>query len=51
MPRQALLLVDDNQDNLDSLTLAFARCDYDLVTALGGQTGLDLMSADGSMSL
>jgi len=44
MPRQSLLLVDDNQDNLDSLALAFARSDYDVVAARGGQAALNLMA-------
>ncbi len=42
--RQSLLLVDDNQDNLDSLVLAFSRSDYDVVTALGGEAALEHMA-------
>ena len=44
MPRQSLLLVDDHQDNLDSLALAFARTDYDVATALGGPAALEMMA-------
>jgi DNA-binding NtrC family response regulator len=44
MRRQSLLLVDDRQDNLDSLVLAFTRSDYDVVAARGGKAALELMA-------
>jgi len=38
---QRLLLVDDKEDNLDSLKLGFSRYPYTVVTAVGGKAALE----------
>lgn len=45
MAGKTLLLVDDNEDNLASLRAGFARFDYEMVTALGGQAALDALDS------
>ena len=49
--QKRLLIVDDNEDNLKSLEIAFSRAGYEVLTASGGQQAIDILKSTGAIDV